>query len=179
MDKLINISGSEDIPFEYKDTPIGLLLEYHNLDKKHDNYLHAQLLVGMCMDNREYLNIPKNFAYIMRTGGTNLYHYEFQISYAIGVGGIKYIALTGHTQCGMSHLNDRKDKFVKGLIKNAGWAKEEAESHFNQLSPKFEVGDVIDYTIEQVNELRKRYPKVTIAPLLYKVEDNLLYLIDE
>jgi carbonic anhydrase len=131
------------------------------------------------MDNREYLNIPKNFAYIMRTGGTNLYQFEFQISYTIGVGGIKYIALTGHSNCGMSNLESKKEQFISGMVSNAGWTREKAENHFEDLSPKFEIGNEIDYTLEEVKHLRIKYPKIIVAPLFYKLEDNLLYLIEE
>ena len=179
MNRLIKILKSEDIFQEYQNTPIEKLIEYHNLDKEHQEYDHAELLVGMCMDNRVYFDIPKNFAYIMRTGGTNLYDLEFQISFAIGVCGIKYIAITGHTNCGMSYLQSKKEQFVSGLISNAGWTKKEAENHFNQLSSKFEVGDEIGYTLNEVMHLRKQYPKITIAPLFYKLEDNKLYQIKE
>ncbi len=62
------------------------------------------------MDNRKQLNIPNNFAYILRTGGGNLRYSEFKISYAIAVGGVKALALIGHNRCGMVNLmNKRKD----------------------------------------------------------------------
>ncbi|MBF8282511.1 MAG: carbonic anhydrase [Anaerolineales bacterium] len=43
---------------EYRDTPIGLLMEYHNLNRPLDEYAQAQLLIGMCMDNRKHLRNP-------------------------------------------------------------------------------------------------------------------------
>ena len=43
----------------------------------------------------------------------------------------------------------------------------------------FEIGNEIDFVLSEVKRLRLRYPEVLIAPLLYKVEDNLLYLIKE
>jgi len=58
MDKLIKIETESDIPAEYKDTPIGLLLRYHNLQEEFKQYKSAKLLIGMCMDNRKHLNIP-------------------------------------------------------------------------------------------------------------------------
>ena len=72
MNRLTDISSSKDIFPEYRDTPIGLLLEYHNLNRPSDTYTQAQLLVGMCMDNRKHLHIPDNFSYIIRSGGANL-----------------------------------------------------------------------------------------------------------
>jgi carbonic anhydrase len=44
------------------------LLEYHNLGRALDVCTKAQLLIGMCMDNRKHLRIPDNFAFIIRAG---------------------------------------------------------------------------------------------------------------
>ena len=100
MKRLLEINSSNDIFPEYKETPIGLLLEYHNLRRQLDSYSQAQLLIGMCMDNRKHLRIPDNFAYIIRAGGANLRYSEFKVSYAIAVGDVRYIALIGHNNCG-------------------------------------------------------------------------------
>jgi carbonic anhydrase len=179
MNRLVDIRTAENIFPEYKDTPIGLLLEYHNLNRNLDNYNKAQLLVGMCMDNRKHLRIPDNFAYIIRTGGANLRYSEFKVSYAIAVGDVKYIALIGHNNCGMVNLIARKTQFINGLVEKAGWDKEWAEEHFMHFAPMFEIGNEVDFVISEAKRLRLRYPKITIAPMLYKVEDNRLYLIKE
>lgn len=179
MKRLKNIESVNDIPAEYRGTPIGLLLEYHNLGRPHDSYSSAQLLTGMCMDNRKHLRIPDNFSYIIRTGGANLRYSEFKVSYAIAVGGVKALALMGHNQCGMVNLVARKEKFIDGLVGNAGWTREQAEEHFNQFAPMFEIGNEIDFVLSEVKRLRLRYPKVLIAPMLYLIEDGRIYLIDE
>jgi carbonic anhydrase len=66
MIRLVNISTTDDIFPEYRQTPIGLLLEYHNLNRPFESYDRAQLLIGMCMDNRNHLRLPDNFAFIIR-----------------------------------------------------------------------------------------------------------------
>ena len=137
MKRLIPISKQEDILPEYRQTPIGLLLEYHNLDRPFDNYDKAQLLVGMCMDNRKYLHIPDNFAFIIRAGGANLRYSEFKVSYAIAVGQVRHIALIGHNNCGMVNLVSRKEIFIQGLVETAGWERKSAEEHFLQFAPHF------------------------------------------
>ena len=43
----------------------------------------------------------------------------------------------------------------------------------------FEIGNEVDFILSEVKRLRLRYPKIVIAPLLYRVEDNRLYLIKE
>lgn len=179
MNRLVEISKPEDIFPEYRKTPIGLLLEYHNLEREVDTYTQAKLLVGMCMDNRKHLHIPDNFAYIIRAGGANLRYSEFKVSYAIAVGNVQHIALIGHNNCGMVNLVSKKDQFINGLVEKAGWDKEWAEEHFMHFSPMFEIGNEIDFVLSEAKRLRLRYRKIMIAPMLYKVEDNRLYLINE
>jgi carbonic anhydrase len=179
MDRLVGVASREDIFPHLRDTPIGRLLEYHNLDRPFGTYSQAELLIGMCMDNRKHLHIPDNFAYILRAGGANLRPSEFKVSYAIAVGGVRAIALIGHTQCGMVNLMARKQAFVQGLVENAGWERDAAEDHFLHFSPIFEIGSEIDFVASEAKRLRLRYPKVQVAPMLYRVEDNRLYLIRE
>jgi carbonic anhydrase len=179
MDRLIPVISKENIFRSYLDTPIGLLLEYHNLNREYETYSQAQLLIGMCMDNRKHLHIPDNFSYIIRAGGANLRYSEFKVSYAIAVGGVRHIALIGHNQCGMVNLMARKEIFIQGLVETAGWDRDFAEQHFTQFAPMFEIGNEIDFVISEAQRLRHRYPKIQVAPLLYKVEDNLLYQVKE
>ena len=179
MNRLVSVSSKEDIFREYRGTPVGYLLEYHNLDRTYETYTQAQLLIGMCMDNRKHLHIPENFAYIIRAGGANLRYSEFKVSYAIAVGGVKSIALIGHNQCGMVNLMARKEIFIQGLVETAGWDRDFAEQHFTQFAPMFEIGNEIDFVLSEAQRLRYRYPKIQVAPLLYKVEDNLLYQVKE
>ncbi len=141
MKSLISIKTLDDIPLEYRETPVGLLLEYHNLDRLFETCDSAQLLVGMCLDNRKSLRIPGNFAYIIRTGGANVQYTEFNVSYAIAVGQVKHIALISHNNCGMVNLNSRKEAFIQGLVDSAGWNRRSAEEHFSHFAPLFEIGN--------------------------------------
>ncbi len=179
MKRILGVSDLDSILPAYRNTPVGLLLEYHNLGRPLDPFIKAQLLIGMCMDNRKHLRIPDNFAYIIRAGGANLRYSEFKVSYAIAVGEIRAIALIGHTNCGMVNLIARKDQFVQGLVDNAGWDKEWAEEHFLHFAPMFEIGNEVDFVLSEAKRLRLRYPKIMVAPLIYRVEDNLLYLVNE
>ena len=179
MNRLIDVNSPKDIPKEYLNTPIGLLVEYQNRLRPHNAYACAQILVGMCMDNRKALDVPENFAYILRTGGANMRASGFKISYAIAVGGVRHIAIAGHNQCGMVNLMQRKEAFIQGLVEGAGWDREKAENHFLNLVPMFEIGHEIDFVLSEVRRLRAEYPKITIAPLLYRIEDNRLFFIEE
>jgi len=177
LDQLESVEGIEEIKQEYKNSPISLIFEYHNLGRSFDKYTKAKLLVGMCMDNRKRLHMPDNFAYVIRTGGANLRYSEFKVSYAIAVGGVKAIVLIGHNQCGMVNLNSKREKFVQGLVENAGWEKERGEEHFRLFAPLFEIGNEIDFVTSEAKRLRLRFPKILIVPLMYLVEDNLLYFV--
>ena len=179
MNRIVNISTENDIFSEYRKTPIGLLLKYHNLNQQFDKYKNAKLLIGMCMDNRIHLHVPDNFAFTIRTGGANLRYSEFEVSYAIAVGQVKHIALIGHNDCGMENLISRKEIFIQGLVKNAGWDEKLAKEHFMHFEPTSEIGNEIDFILSEAKRLRLQYPKIQIAPLMYLVENNKLHLVKE
>lgn len=179
MNQLISIQSENDINQDHRNTPIGRLLEYHNLGKPFETYENAELLIGMCMDNRKHLHIPDNFAFIIRAGGANLRYSEFKVSYAIAVGKVKFIALIGHNNCAMVNLLSRKQVFLDGLVETAGWEMEKAEEHFNYFAPLFEIKNETEFVVSEARRLRRRYPKIIITPLMYLVEDNKLYYILE
>lgn len=179
MHRLLPIDSTDHIPPQYRGTPIGLLLEFHNLDRPLESYTSAQLLIGMCMDNRKHLHIPDNFSFIIRSGGANLRYSEFKVSYAIAVGGIKHIALMGHSNCGMVNLVARKGQFINGLVGTAGWDRQMAEEHFNQFAPMFEIGNEVDFVLSETKRLRLRYPNILVAPMHYSVETNRISMIQE
>ncbi len=179
MDRLLPVNAADDILPDYRGTPVERLLKYHNLGAPFGSYNQAEMLIGMCMDHRKNLQLPAKFAYVIRSGGANLSHSEFTISYAISVGGVKALAVIGHTNCGMVNVASKKEAFVSGLVEKAGWDHDWALAHFHSFAPLFEISEEIDFVLKQVASLRQRYPKITVAPLLYRVEDNLLYLIKE
>ncbi len=177
--RLIDVDTVADIPPELRGAPAGLFLEYHNLGRPFDTYTTAEILIGMCMDNRKHLHIPENFAYIIRSGGGNLRYSEFKVSYSIGVGGVGAIALLGHDGCGMSGLVNRREAFIDGLVERAGWERRKAEEHFNQMAPMFEIGDEIDFVREEAHRLRRRYPAIAVTPMFYNIHSNRVRLVRE
>lgn len=130
------------------------------------------------MDNRKQLRIPDNFAFVIRTGGANLRYSEFKVSFAVAVGGVRAIALIGHDNCGMVDLASKRESFIDGLISN-GWERKHAEEHFDKNAPVFEIGNEIDFLLSEAARIRPKYPKIIVAPMLYRIADNRLYLIRE
>ena len=51
-------------------------------------------------------------------------------------------------------LADRKENFISGLIKNAGWDAEQAEAHFNEYAPMFEIESAGTFTLKEVVRMR-------------------------
>jgi carbonic anhydrase len=179
MKSLVDVKTPEDIFDKYRDTPISRLFEYHNLGKPAEICSKAQMLIITCMDYRIRFRIPDRFAYVLRTGGGNSQPNEFHISYAVAVGGIEYIALIGHNHCGMVNLAARQELFIHGLTKKAGWSHSAAAELFERDAPRCEIEDEIKYLFNDLSRLRAKFPKITIEPLMYLVEDNQLYQIKE
>jgi carbonic anhydrase len=177
--KLINIKSEDDIPKKYTHSPIGDLFRYHNLKIPFKKHINAELLVGMCMDNRKQLTIPENFAYIIRTGGANLRYSEFKVSYAIAIGKLKHIILISHNKCGMVNLMSKKDTFIQGLVEVANWDKKRAEEHFCNYAPMFEIDNEKRFVVDEAKRLMDKYKGVAVVPAYYDVEDNSISLIEE
>jgi carbonic anhydrase len=175
MTTILPVNYRSDILPEYQGTPAGLLLEYHNLERALGSGPGRQLLIGMCMDSRKALRIPPDFAFVLRTAGANMRDNEFRISFAIAVGGVRTIVLIAHTDCGMARVGRQHDAFVRGLVEHAGWDEERAERHFAECVPKFAIDDEVEFVMREAERLRGLYPKISVVPLLYRVEDDLLY----
>lgn len=174
--QLKSLQSEKDIPEIYQNTPIADLICYQNFKAPFKEHKKAEILVGMCMDNRKQLVLPENFAYILRTGGANLRYNEFKISYAVAIGNVRFVALIAHNHCGMVNLVSRRQEFVEGLMA-LGWDKAQAEEHFETSVPMFEIDDEKEFVLFESQRLAKKYKGVTVVPLYYTLEDNLLSLI--
>jgi len=78
----------------------------------------------------------------------------------------------------MVNLISRKKEFINGLVET-GWEKQRAEEHFTHYEPMYEIGNETDFILSETKRLRSCYPNIKIAPMLYLVEENKLYLIKE
>lgn len=75
----------------------------------------------------------------------------------------------------MARLDQRRDQFIRGLTEAAGWDEARAVRHFEESAPKFGMRDEVQFVLQEAERLRGIYPRITVAPLLYRVEDDLLY----
>lgn len=179
VSSLRSIDVRTDIPEDFQNTAVADLFGYHNFAESLKDESAPRLLIGMCMDHRNALRMPCGFAYVIRSGGATLAHSRFHISFAISIGGIHAIAVMGHSKCGMVELDSNRQAFVRGLVNRAGWDGTAAKEHFLESASECEIHNAADFTLQQVQELRQEYPKIPVAPLFYKIEDNRIYWIEE
>ena len=178
MTNIVAVDSAADIIPRYRDTPFGDLLNWHNLRAPRPASTGtARLLVVMCMDHRKELQIPPEFAYVIRTPGANITDSEFAISYAIAVGGVRHIALIAHTDCGMANLDEKRDAFVEGLTAHGGWTAPDAGAHFDARVAHYHIGDPVNFALSESRRLDTLYPPVMVAPFLYRVEDDRLSML--
>lgn len=178
---LKEIKTPEDIPAQYKGTPLEKLILYHNF---HDEYKDKigpseapEMVIAMCMDFRHQLKTPENFAYIMRTAGANIMNLDFMVSVAVGAGKTAHMAIIGHNDCAMAHLDEKKENMIEGLVNLAGWEAGQAADYFARYAPSFTTGNAAEFTTRQTRHYQKFYPGVQVASLYYKFDDHKLWLI--
>ncbi|MFQ5463506.1 MAG: carbonic anhydrase [Phycisphaerae bacterium] len=175
----VSVCNERDILPEYRETAVGDLLAYHNLGAPHRHHTDAALLIGMCMDHRLQLEIPPNFAFVLRCAGANLGMLEFDVSFAIAVGGIRAVCLIGHDGCRMVDVASKRKAFVRGLIDSAGWDRAKAEEQFDTNSARCGFVDVSDSVWLEAQRLRETYAGITVAPLVYSLGDGSVRQIVE
>lgn len=179
MDRLQPVEARDDLPERYRGTPVERLVACHQLGADLEPPDAPELLVAACMDHRVSLRIPPDFAYVIRTGGASLVGRAFEVSFAVAVGGVRAVAVVGHSDCGMAAAPGQGESFVRGLVERAGWDEDAAAGHFEEGVARHAVDDPVDFTREQVGRLRRRWPEILVAPLHYRVEDRRLYVVQE
>lgn len=177
--KTSSLQSVSDIPSQYLNTPVEKLIRYHNWQESYATYDYPEILVAKCMDYRVQLSLPSRFAYKLRTGGCNLCHNDFQVAYAVAVGGVKAIALISHTDCGMVALEEKRQTFIEGFTGISDWHPGEAAAFFDKHATENALCRESDIIFEEATRYRSWFPRLAIATFLYRVEDGLLYLLEE
>ena len=176
---LAPVNDESDILPVYRGAPVGDLLAYHNIGIPHRRYSEPDSLIGMCMDHRLQLRIPSNFAYVLRCVGANLGMLEFDVSFAIAVGGVRSVCLIGHDGCRMVDVASKREAFVSGLVENVGWDRQRAEEHFDEHASRYEIGESVEFMRAEARRVRATYSDIIVAPLSYNTCDGKLYQVIE
>lgn len=180
MSKLITLDSRDDIPSKLRGTPVESVISSHNFYEvsEIDTDESADLIIGMCVDYRKQLHLPKNTAYIIRSPGANMKDSEFGIALGIGAG-LSYLALIVHNRCLMSNPFEKRDAVIGALVKEHSWTTNQAETFFDRVANEKEINDPIDFAINEASRLRKLFKNLNVVPMLYSVDNDRLYLIND
>lgn len=159
------VTSEADILPAYRDTPVADLLRYQNLGAAPRAHARAEILVSTCLEGGPALRVPAGFAVTLHTGAGSLKRVPFKVSWAVGIAGVRAIAVVGHGNCGLVGLRGHREEFVERLMA-AGWERPAAEQHFDHWSDLFEIDDPAGFAAAEAARLRHRYPRLTVAPLL-------------
>lgn len=168
------VRSEADILPAYRGTPVGGLLAGQNLGIAPAPAGHPRILVATCLELDLALRVPPGFAIHLRTAAANLKRDPFKVSWAIGMAQVSAIAIVGHAGCGLTGLREHRDLFVARLIENAGWERPAAEQHFDHWSDLFGIDDPLEFAVAEAARLRRRYPKVLVAPLMLDADTGML-----
>lgn len=178
-DRLVPVSKESDIPKILHNTPIEVLLKSNNMGKIDITPTDTpELLIGMCIDYRKSLYLPRDWAFVIRREGANMLGAEFALALGMSMG-TKYMALIGHDNCAMSRPQNNRDNFIKCLTDEHGWNTDLATRFFEDHIRSHEIGNEINFILEETNRLKRTFKGLTIVPMLYRLEDNKLYLIKD
>ncbi len=64
----------------------------------------------------------------------------------------------------------QRSAFIDGLVARGGWDEHRAAEHFDESMATYEIEDAVAFVLEETDRLRRVYPAVLVAPLLYRVE---------
>ncbi len=175
--RLIAIKALEDIPSHLENTPVADLIKCQNFyDVSDEQVTAASLIVGMCIDYRKQLLLPKNSAYVIRSPGANMQGCEFSIALGLATN-IKYMALLVHNKCLMSDPYPLENRFKDTLAQEHGWSERKASAFFDGHAASGLVGDVINFAREESARLQRIFQGLIVVPLLYDVDSDRIFLV--
>lgn len=168
------VRSEGDILPAWRDTPVGELLRAHNLGATLPAPACPALLVARCLEHGGALRLPEGFAISVHTGAARLKRVPFKVSWAIGCGGIRAIALVGHEGCTFPGITAGREQFIERLMTAGGWERRAAEQHFDHWADLFEIDEPAAAVLAEAARLRSRYPALPVASLLWQENSGLL-----
>ncbi len=177
LEWLFSIDSVGEIPKILRDTPIETLLLGQNTGEIQNRPANvAEIVIGMCIDFRKSLSIPRDWAFILRREGANMDGAEFAVALALSKG-VRHMALIAHNSCAMSNTAHHRDAFVTVLSEKYDWKREQATEFFDNHARSHDIGNEIDFVLQEANRLSNMFPGLMVVPILLRVEDDRLYLI--
>ncbi len=175
--RLVQLESPEALPQRWRGTPIEDFIAAHNFDKTVRTSSEPKLLVVSCIEFRFTPQIPRNFAYVIRTAGGRISQIpgsEFALAYILA-NGVRHIVTVGHNDCGMTKVHAFKPRLISALVEQ-GWDSDKAEKCIEDNSDRFAMKDEIDALEFEFIRLRSLFKNVEIAPLFVSLSSTRLHL---
>lgn len=173
--RLVPMTCPEDIPLEWRNTPIEALIRHQNLDQPiPESNGNPQLLIATCIEFRYALPVPRMYAYVIRRASGRLAGSEFSLAYILAKG-VEHLALIGHNDCGMTKVAENRIPMIEALI-SQGWAPDRAEDFINGQAARHSMTDELDGLKREYLRLRRIFKKLVIAPLFVDLANTQLFI---
>ncbi len=173
-DLLHAVESREDIPEQWRDTPIESLLMSQNFGWPIQSSGKPEVLIATCIEFRYALPIPRMYAYVIRRASGRVIGSEFSVGYTL-VHGVKYLVMIGHNDCGMSKVIDRAPLVVDAFVEQ-GWERDAAKDYVDKQISRHAIDDELTALREEYLRLRTIFRKLVIAPLFVCLHDSKLYV---
>lgn len=173
-DLLISVDSNADIPEEWLKTPIESIVMAQNFGWPIQGSGKVELLISTCIEFRYALPVPRMYSYVIRRASGRVIGSEFSVGYTLAQG-VRYLALIGHNDCGMSQVYEKAPRVVDAFV-DQGWEREAAERYVQTQIGRHSIVDELDTLRAEYIRLKGLFRKLTIAPLFVCLHDSKLYI---
>ncbi len=168
------VESRQDIPLQWQGTPIESLIMSQNFGWPIQGTGKAELLISTCIEFRYALPIPRMYAYVIRRASGRVLGSEFSVGYTIAQG-VKYLAMIGHNDCGMSQLNAKAPAVIEAFVQQ-GWDREIAEAYVKKQATRHAITDELLALKDEYIRVRNLFKQLVVAPLFVCLHDSRLYI---
>lgn len=173
-DLLTVVESRQDIPQEWQGTPIECLIMAQNFGWPIQSTGKPELLIATCIEFRYALPVPRMYSYVIRRASGRVIGSEFSVGYTIAQG-VKYLAVIGHNDCGMSQLEAKKAGVIEAFVAQ-GWPRDAAEQYVAKQATRHAIADELLALKDEYVRLRKIFRQLVVAPLFVCLHDSRFYV---
>lgn len=172
--RLTSIDSVDDIPENWRDSPIAALIASHNFGETIEVTGEPRLLISTCIEYRYVPAVPTSYAYIIRRASGRLLGSEFSLVYALSKG-VKHVVLIAHNDCGMTKVSAHRPAMIATLVEQ-GWDPERADEFVNMHAGRYHIEDEVDSLKREFYRLKRLFRNVEIAPLFVSLSSQRLHI---
>lgn len=173
-DLLLKLESEEDIPEEWRQTPIESFIMSQNHGWPIQTSGKPELLIATCIEFRYALPVPRMYAYVIRRASGRVIGSEFSVGYTMSKG-VKHLVMIGHNDCGMAKVAEAAPAVIQSFV-DQGWSRRAAEAYVQKHGKRHAIDHELTALKEEYIRLKSIFPKLTIAPLFVSLYDSKLRL---